>query len=65
VPLRQDLRFIEDDQYFAWMEIYLSRFADARMERWVAERRPAFSRSAGGHITLFFWDPHRHSADGS
>ena len=37
-PRRQDLRFIEDDQYFAWMEIYLSRFADARMERWVAER---------------------------
>jgi poly(beta-D-mannuronate) lyase len=64
-PLRQDLRFIEDDQYFAWMEIYLSRFADARMERWLAQRRPVFSRSAGGYLTLFFWDPDRRSSEGS
>jgi poly(beta-D-mannuronate) lyase len=63
-PARQDLQFVEDDQYFAWMEIYLSRFADARMERWLSARRPAFSRSAGGYLTLFFWDQDRHSSDG-
>jgi poly(beta-D-mannuronate) lyase len=59
-PPRQDLRFLEDDQYFAWMEIYLSRFADPPIERWLSGRRPVASRSAGGHLTLFFWDPNRH-----
>jgi poly(beta-D-mannuronate) lyase len=61
----QDLRFIEDDQYFAWMEIYLSRFADAPIERWLSARRPVFSRSAGGYLTLFFWDPDRHRSEAS
>jgi poly(beta-D-mannuronate) lyase len=61
----QELGFIEDDQYFAWMEIYLSRFADPRLERWIAPRRPLYSRSAGGHLTLFFWDPDRRSSDPS
>ncbi|HZA66848.1 MAG TPA: alginate lyase family protein [Geminicoccaceae bacterium] len=61
----QDLGFVEDDQYFAWMEIYLSRFADPRIERWIAPRRPVYSRSAGGHVTLFFWDPDRRSSDAS
>jgi poly(beta-D-mannuronate) lyase len=60
-PPRQDLRFLEDDQYFAWMEIYLGRFADPPVERWLSARRPVASRSAGGHLTLFFWDPDRHS----
>jgi poly(beta-D-mannuronate) lyase len=58
-PRGQDLGFIDDDHYFAWMEIYLSRFADPRIARWLASRRPVFSRSAGGHLTLFFWDPDR------
>jgi poly(beta-D-mannuronate) lyase len=62
---RQDLRFIEDDQYFAWMEIYLSRFADPPIERWLSARRPVFSRSAGGYLTLFFWDPDRHRPEAS
>jgi poly(beta-D-mannuronate) lyase len=42
------------------MEIYLSRFADPRIERWLTPHRPAFNRSAGGYLTLFFWDPDRH-----
>jgi poly(beta-D-mannuronate) lyase len=65
VPRDQDLGFVEDDQYFAWMDIYLSRFADARIERWLAPRRPLYSRSAGGHVTLFFWDPDRRASDAS
>lgn len=56
-PIAQDLRFIGDDQYFAWMEIYLGRFRNARIERWLAERRPIDNRSAGGYVTLFFWQP--------
>ena len=42
------------------MEIYLSRFDDPPIERWLSARRPVFSRSAGGDLTLFFWDPDRH-----
>jgi poly(beta-D-mannuronate) lyase len=56
-PAQQDLRFVEDDQYFAWMEIYLSRFAAPRIDRWLAERRPVYNRSAGGQVTLYFWHP--------
>ena len=56
-PANQELGFIEDDQYFGWMEIWLARFADRRMERWLAPRRPVFNRSAGGHMSLFFWNP--------
>ena len=64
-PPRQDLRFVEDDQYVAWMEVYLSRFADPPIERWLSARRPLFSRSAGGHPTLFFWHPPRHHREES
>lgn len=56
-PARQDLSFVEDDQYFAWMEIYLSRFAAPRIDRWLTERRPVYNRGAGGHVTLYFWHP--------
>ena len=63
-PIAQDLRFIDDQQYFAWMEIYLGRFDDLRIERWLAERRPIDNRSAGGYVTLFFWKPtQEHAAD--
>jgi len=62
---RQNLWFLEDDQYFAWMELYLSRFANERIERWLAARRPVYSRSAGGHVTLFFWEPDRPSPERS
>jgi poly(beta-D-mannuronate) lyase len=56
-PPRQDYGFIHDNQYFAWMEIWLSRFDAPRLERFVAQRRPLYNRSAGGYVTLFFWDP--------
>ena len=56
-PPRQDYDFVHDDQYFAWMEIWLSRFDAPRLERFVAPRRPIYNRSAGGYVTLFFWDP--------
>jgi poly(beta-D-mannuronate) lyase len=58
-PPTQKLWFIEDDQYFAWMEIYLTRFEAPRLERWIAPRRPVYNRSAGGYVTLLFWDPDR------
>jgi poly(beta-D-mannuronate) lyase len=60
-PHQQDLSFLNDPQYFAWMEIWLSRFDAPRLERFVAPRRPIYNRSAGGYVTLYFWDP----ADGS
>jgi poly(beta-D-mannuronate) lyase len=56
-PPGQDYGFIHDNQYFAWMEIWLSRFAAPRLERFVAPRRPVYNRSVGGYVTLFFWDP--------
>jgi poly(beta-D-mannuronate) lyase len=56
-PREQNLWFVGDDQYFAWMEIYLARFDAPRMERWIAQSRPVYNRSAGGYVTLYFWDP--------
>jgi poly(beta-D-mannuronate) lyase len=61
-PREQDLWFMEDDQYFAWMEIWLSRFDAPRLERFVAPYRPVHNRSAGGYVTLYFWDPARDPA---
>ncbi|MGI9435001.1 MAG: alginate lyase family protein [Geminicoccaceae bacterium] len=58
-PNTQDLRFIDDDQYFSWMEVYLSRFENARIERWLMPHRPIYNRSAGGYLTLYFWEPNR------
>jgi poly(beta-D-mannuronate) lyase len=56
-PPRQDYEFVHDNQYFVWMEVWLSRFDAPRLERFVAPRRPLYNRSAGGYVTLFFWDP--------
>ena len=56
-PRRQDYGFVHDDQYFAWMEIWLSRFDAPRVEQFIAPRRPLYNRSAGGYVTLLFWDP--------
>jgi poly(beta-D-mannuronate) lyase len=58
-PHQQDFWFIRDPQYFAWMEIWLSRFDAPRLERFVAPRRPIHNRSAGGYVTVFFWKPDR------
>ena len=56
-PPGQDYEFIHDSQYFAWMEIWLSRFDAPRLARFIAPRRPIYNRSAGGYVTLFFWEP--------
>ena len=53
----QALWYIEDDQYFSWMEIYLSRFSHPQMQNFIEDRRPLFNRSAGGYITLYFYTP--------
>ena len=53
----QELRFIQDDQYFTWMEMYLSHQGSDRIENFVSTRRPTFNRSAGGFVTLYFYVP--------
>ena len=53
----QELRFIQDDQYFTWMEIYLSHHGSDRIENFISTRRPIFNRSAGGFISLYFYEP--------
>jgi poly(beta-D-mannuronate) lyase len=53
----QELRFIQDDQYFTWMESYLGHHDSERIENFVSTRRPTFNRSAGGFITLYFYVP--------
>lgn len=56
-PLDQYKGFMLDDQYFAWMEIYQSRFDDPRIAEFLRTRRPVYNRSAGGYATLYFMDP--------
>jgi len=56
-PQEQYSGFLRDPQYFTWMEIYLSHFEHQRMSSFIKQIRPVFSRSAGGHITLYFMDP--------
>lgn len=48
------LKFHKDPQYFAWFELYLSRYRSPAMEAWVAQRRPLYNRSLGGHLTAYF-----------
>lgn len=56
-PREQYTGFLRDPQYFTWMEIYLSHFDHQRMANLMTRIRPTYSRSAGGHITLYFMDP--------
>ncbi len=49
------LDYLEDDQYFAWFEIYLSKFRSDFMETWAAGRRPMFNRTLGGNLTALFY----------
>jgi poly(beta-D-mannuronate) lyase len=53
----QDLSFMAQAQYFAWMEIYCARFDDSRVEEVVAPYRPVWSRASIGAATLYFYDP--------
>lgn len=54
-PLAQNLDFLSDRQYFAWAEIWLSRFDNSSLEARVAALRPIVNRSAVGHATLLFY----------
>ena len=53
----QDLWFMEDPQYFGWMELYGKRFPSERIDRLARTRRPIYNRSAGGFLTLYFYRP--------
>lgn len=57
VPEEQYQRFIRDGQYFAWMEIYLSRFDAPELDAFLRDYRPVYNRSAGGYTTLYFMAP--------
>lgn len=53
----QDLWFMDDPQYFGWMELYGNRFPSERIDRLARTRRPIYNRSAGGFLTLYFYSP--------
>ncbi len=55
--LDQKLTYQQDDQYFAWFELYLSRFPRKDMEEVIEIRRPLYNRSAGGYTTLLYFLP--------
>lgn len=56
-PHEQYQGFLNDEQYFSWMEIYLHNKDYPRMERFLKQYRPVDNRGAGGYITLYFMDP--------
>ncbi|MEC9483306.1 MAG: alginate lyase family protein [Halomonas sp.] len=56
-PHEQYKGFLKDDQYFAWMEIYQSRFDDPRIAEFLKPYRPIYNRGAGGYVTMYFMDP--------
>jgi poly(beta-D-mannuronate) lyase len=56
-PRDQYKGFLLDDQYFAWMEMYLSRFDNAKLSEFIRFQRPVYNRSAGGYVTLYFMNP--------
>lgn len=49
--------FLDDEQYLAWMEIYLKHRDDPRVSHYVSQKRPIDNRSAGGYVTFYFMDP--------
>ncbi|MDW5378195.1 alginate lyase family protein [Halomonas sp. HP20-15] len=56
-PHEQYKGFLKDDQYLAWMEIYLSHFDAPRLTQFLDTMRPIANRGAGGYVTLYFMDP--------
>lgn len=56
-PGEQDMSFTNDEQYFSWMEVWLSHFDNPAMERFAQLYRPLFNRGAGGYMTLYFKRP--------
>ncbi len=53
----QSFDFLDDDQYFGWMEIALRHVPSGFMRDFAAPRRPLYNRDGGGHLTLFFYTP--------
>jgi len=49
--------FLDDEQYLAWMEIYLRHHDDERVSHYVSQKRPIDNRSAGGYVTFYFMKP--------
>jgi poly(beta-D-mannuronate) lyase len=60
-PDEQDLSFMRESEYFAWMEVYLARFPDERVEAFVGPHRPVWNRSSVGAATLYFYEPNREA----
>ncbi|WP_460543259.1 alginate lyase family protein [Halomonas shantousis] len=56
-PHEQYRGFLEDGQYFSWMELYLTHFDDSRIKDFIRKYRPIDNRGAGGYVTLYFMDP--------
>ncbi|WP_169816606.1 alginate lyase family protein [Rhodovibrio salinarum] len=53
----QNRWFMDDPQYFAWMETYIRDFPNEGMQKLLTPRRPTYNRSAGGFMTLYFRKP--------
>jgi len=49
--------FLDDPQYLAWVEIYLTHHEAPTLRRLVQRKRPLFRRISGGPLTLFFMHP--------
>jgi len=47
--------YVQNAQFFSWIEIYQSRFNNSTLERFVAPHRPTYNRSLGGPLTLYFY----------
>ncbi|WP_224417548.1 MULTISPECIES: alginate lyase family protein [unclassified Modicisalibacter] len=56
-PHEQYQGFMKYDQYFTWMEIYLTHFQQPDLEKFLEQYRPVYNRGAGGYITLYFMPP--------
>lgn len=56
-PHEQYLGFLEDPQYFAWMEIYQNHVHSPRIDAFLDGRRPIYNRSNGGYVSLYFMQP--------
>nr|WP_163503827.1 alginate lyase family protein [Halomonas socia] len=57
VPLEQYGGFLQDPQYFAWMELYQTRFDDPRIANFLPRLRPVYNRGTGGYMTLYVMPP--------
>lgn len=56
-PREQYTDFLQDPQFFAWMELYQARFDDPRIADFLPRLRPVYNRSAGGYMTLYVMSP--------